>query len=188
MLYTALLALLTATEPGPAPLAVIRTAPDFSLRTQDDKPLRLRDLRGKVVLVSFIFTTCNGSCPATTSRMSTVAGDLRRAGLFKGDRVRLISITLDPKRDTPQALRRYRKLYDIEGDHWQFLTGPVVDVEKAFTAWGMWVKPAANGQLDHPSRIYLLDTRGRVREIYSLEFFKSAWALEDIRSLLKEAK
>jgi protein SCO1/2 len=171
-----------------AELAVLRTAPDFSLKTQDDKPLKLADLRGKVVLVSFIFTTCSGTGPATTSRMNTVARELKREGLFKNDRVRLVSITLDPKRDTPKALRKYRELYDIEGDHWAFLTGPVADVNKVVAAWGMWAKPAKDGQLDHPSRIFLLDTRGRIREIYSLEFFKAAWVLEDVRDLLKEAK
>src|SRR5262245_48736211 len=87
-------------------LAVIRQAADFRLTTQDDKPLKLAELRGKVVLVSFIFTTCNGSCPATTHRMSQVAQALDKEGLFKGDHVRLLSITLDPKRDTPAALRR----------------------------------------------------------------------------------
>jgi protein SCO1/2 len=167
-------------------LAVLRPAPDFALRTQDDKPLRLADLRGKVVLVSFIFTTCNGSCPATTARMSAVAAELGRRGLLRGDGVRLVSITLDPERDTPGALRRYRALYDIEGDHWQFLTGPAAEVKKVYTAWGMWARPAANGQLDHPSRIFLVDRRGRVREVYSLEFFKPAWVLEDVRGLLEE--
>ena len=93
---------------------------------------------GKVVLVSFIFTTCNGSCPATTARMHTVAGELKREGLLKDDRVWLLSVTLDPKRDDAAALRRYRRLYDIEGAHWDFLTGPVATVEKAYTAWGMW--------------------------------------------------
>jgi protein SCO1 len=167
---------------------VLKAAPEFSLTTHDDKSLKLADLRGKVVLVSFIFTTCSGTCPATTSRMNTVARELKREGLLKKDRVRLVSITLDPKRDTPKALRRYRELYDIEGDHWSFLTGPAADVNKVIAAWGMWAKPAKSGQLDHPSRVYLLDTRGRIREIYSLKFFKADWVLEDVRSLLKEAK
>jgi protein SCO1/2 len=169
-----------------SPLAVIRAAPAFDLRTQDDQPLRLADLRGKVLLVSFIFTTCNGSCPATTARMSAAAREMEQAGLFKDDRVRLLSITLDPKRDTPAALRRYRQLYDIESDHWSFLTGPAATVERVIRAWGMWVKPAANGQLDHPSRIFLVDGKGRIREVYSLAFFKPAWVLEDVRGLLKE--
>ena len=185
---TAWLALFCCPRASAASLPVIRTAPPFALTTQDDKPLKLADLRGKVVLVSFVFTTCNGTCPATTSRLGGVAAELKRQGLLDKDRVRLVSITLDPKRDTPKALRRYRELYDIQGDHWSFLTGPEADVGKVMAAWGMWAKPAKNGQLDHPSRVFLLDARGRVREIYSLQFLKTAWVLEDVRELLNEAK
>ena len=185
------LALLTTLCADPAPntshLAVIRTMPDFTLTTQAEEPLRSEDLRGKVVLVSFIFTTCGGSCPATTHRMSQVAQVLAGKGLLKDDRVHLLSITLDPVRDTPDALRRYMKAYDADPDHWTFLTGDREQVDKVHAAWGMWAKSAANGQLDHPSRVFLVDGRGRVREIYNLEFFKPAWVLADVQSLLEEA-
>ena len=70
-------------EPNSSRLAVIRTTPDFTLTTQADEPLRLADLRGKVVLVSFVFTTCGGSCPVTTHRMSQVAEALADQGLRK---------------------------------------------------------------------------------------------------------
>ena len=50
----------------------------------------------------------------------------------------------------------------------------------------VWAGKAAGGQFDHPSRIFLIDPRWRVREIYSLEYFKPAWALDDVRLLLKE--
>ena len=182
------LALFNLPRASAAALPVIRTAPPFALTTQDDKPLGLADLRGKVVLVSFVFTTCNGTCPATTSRLGGVAAELKRQGLLEKDQVRLVSITLDPKRDTPKALRRYRELYDIQGYHWSLLTGTEAEVGKVMAAWGMWAKPAKNGQLDHPSRVFLLDARGRVREIYSLEFLKTAWVVEDVRELLNEAK
>ena len=52
----------------------------------------------------------------------------------------------------------------------------------------MWAQPAANGQLDHPSRIFLVDAQGRVREIYNLSFLKAAWVVEDIELLLQEAR
>lgn len=68
---------------GPAEekrLAVIQKAPDFSLTTQDGGTLRLGDLKGKVLLVSFIFTTCNGSCPATTHRLGQVQQALKERG------------------------------------------------------------------------------------------------------------
>src|SRR5262245_34080114 len=167
-------------------LAVIQPAPDFALTTQAGGPLRLKDLRGKVLLVSFVFTTCNGSCPATTHRMAQAQQVLKERGLTKGGGVHLLSITLDPARDTPEALRGYLKLYDLDPAGWSFLTGPAKDVEKVIADWGMWVRPAKDGQLDHPSRVFLVDKQGRVREIYNLAFFKAPWVADDVELLLKE--
>lgn len=166
-------------------LAVIQPAPDFALTTQEGKELRSADLRGKVWLVGFIFTTCNGSCPATTHRMARVQQALADQGLL-GERVRLVSITLDPVRDTPEALRRYLRLYDVDPSSWSFLTGDRDRVDKVIAAWGMWAKPAANGQLDHPSRVFLVDARGRIREIYNLDYMKVPWVVDDIKELLAE--
>jgi protein SCO1/2 len=166
-------------------LAVIRTPADFKLTTQDDKEFRLSSLRGKVVLVSFVFTTCNGTCPATTHRMDLAASSLAKAKLL--DKVHLLSITLDPARDKPAALRDYMKLYDVDAKHWTFLTGSQKEIDKVLSDWGMWVRPTANGQLDHPSRVFLLDGRGRLREIYDLQFFRARWVREDVQLLLKEA-
>jgi protein SCO1 len=187
MLTLTLLALSCLPAEPPSRLAVIRPAPDFTLTTQDEKPLRLSDLRDKVLLVSFVFTTCNGSCPATTHRMGQVQQALAARGLTKDGRVRLLSITLDPTRDTPEVLRDYMRLYDADPTSWTFLTGPRERVEKAVADWGMWARPAANGQLDHPSRVFLVDTRGRVREISNLDFLKPAWVVEDAALLLGEA-
>jgi protein SCO1/2 len=185
------LVLLTSLGADPEPhaprLAVIRTSPAGTLMTQTEEPLRWEDLRGQVVLVSFVFTTCNGSCPATTHRMSQVAQALAGKGLLQDDRVRLLSITLDPARDTPEVLRKYMKAYDADPGHWTFLTGPREQVEKVHAAWGMWARPTANGQIDHPSRVFLVDAHGRVREIYNLDFFKPIWVLEDVQLLLEEA-
>jgi len=167
-------------------LAVIQRAPDFTLTSQDDKPLRMADLRGKVLLVSFIFTTCNGSCPATTHRMGQVQEALKARGLWKSGDVKLLSISLDPARDTPEVLRNYMRLYDVDSAHWTFLTGPAERVQKTIADWGMWARPAANGQLDHPSRIYLVDRQGRIREIYNLAFLKPDWVVEDVELLLKK--
>jgi protein SCO1/2 len=167
---------------------VIQKASDFALTDQAGKPLRSADLKGKVLLVGFVFTTCNGSCPATTHRMGLVQRELQARGVLKGDGVRLVSITLDPKRDTPEVLRGYMRLYDADPGSWSFLTGPVAEVEKVVAAWGMWAKPAANGQLDHPSRVFLVDRRGNVREIYNLDFLRPAWVAEDVGLLLSEKR
>src|SRR5579864_706769 len=101
---------------GPAPpssrLAVIRPAPDFTLVDSEGRKTTLKQFRGKVVLVSFIFTTCSGSCPATTHRLANVQAEFARHPELK-DKVQLISITLDPERDTPERLRGYMHLYEI---------------------------------------------------------------------------
>lgn len=167
-------------------LAAIRTPADFTLTTQDEKPFRLSSLRGKIVVVGFVFTTCNGTCPATTHRMVLTAHALAKAGL--GDKVHLLSISLDPIRDKPAVLRDYMRLYDIDDKQWTFLTGSPKEIDKVLDDWGMWARPAANGQLDHPSRVFLLDERGRVREIYDLQFFRPPWVREDVQMLLKEGE
>lgn len=186
------LALMLLVDPAPPPqavqsrLAVIRPAPDFALTTQSGETLRLAGLKGKVLLVSFIFTACNGTCPATTHRMVQVQDALKAAGLWKGGGVHLLSISLDPARDKPEVLRDYMKLYGVDAAHWTFLTGAPEEISKTLGAWGMWARPAANGQLDHPSRVFLVDGKGRIREIYNLAFLKPAWVVEDIRLLLKD--
>lgn len=178
--------MITLADAPTSRLAVIQPAPSFTLIDQAGKPLRSDDLKGKVLLVSFIFTTCNGSCPATTHRMADIQKELARRGLLKTPRVQLLSISLDPARDTPEVLRNYMKVYDVDAASWSFLTGSVAEVDKVVHDWGMWAKPAANGQLDHPSRIFLVDRQGRVREIYNLSFLKTPWVADDIELLLQE--
>ena len=191
---------------GPSPetasrLAVIRQAPDFTLADQDGKTVKLSDFKGKLVLVSFVFTTCNGSCPATTHRVAKIrsAVDERSRGAGRASQrtwesVVFLSITLDPQRDTPDALKRYIKLYDLESETeakrpaspWHFLTGTPEVVGKTIEAWQMWVKATPNGQLDHPSRIFLVDQKQRIREIYSVDMLRPADVLDDIALLGRE--
>jgi protein SCO1/2 len=168
-------------------LAAIRRAPDFALVSQAGKRVSVADLRGHVLLVSFVFTTCNGSCPATTHRLCQVQDELKRRAFGPGKGVRLISITLDPARDTPEVLKAYAALYDADLSMWDFLSGPTGDVAKVIAAWGMWARPSKNGQLDHPSRVFLVDRRGIIREIYNLDFLRPQWAVDDIALLLEEA-
>ena len=171
---------------NPSRLAVIKSAPDFTLITQDGSKFSSSDVKGNVLLVSFIFTTCNGTCPATTHRMSQIQEELKTRNVFKDGRVRFLSISLDPARDTPEVLRGYLKLYDADPSRWTFLTGPPDQVSGVVKAWGMWARPAVNGQLDHPSRIFLVDTRYRIREIYNLNFLKPKWVVQDMELLIKE--
>jgi protein SCO1 len=181
-----ILALAAATIGAPASrLADIGAAPHTVLVDSSEKPFDLEKLRGKVVLVSFVYTTCNGVCPVTTQALTRVQKKLQDAKLW-GKSVEFVSITLDPKHDTAQALRHYAKLAGADLPAWHFLTGAPEDVSKVIAAWDMWVKSDEKGVLDHPSRIFLIDARGHEREIYNLEFLKPETVLEDVRDLLKK--
>jgi protein SCO1/2 len=168
-------------------LADIGPAPRTVLTDSAGKPFDLASLRGKVVVVSFIYTTCTGTCPGTTQALVRVRHALREAELW-GDRVEFVSITLDPARDTPGVLRQYARLFRANDPAWHFLTGPPEEVLRAIAGWGMWVKAMPNGALDHPSRIFLLDYRGHHREIYNLEFLTPEGVMRDVRSLLGETR
>jgi protein SCO1/2 len=173
---------ITSTD-KPGRLAAIGDAPHTRLVDSNGRPFDLAKLRGKVVLVSFVFTTCNGVCPATTQTLVRVQRTLQEAKLWKTS-VEFVSITLDPKRDTPEVLSRYGQLFGADLAAWHYLTGDPDQVASVIKAWGMWVKSNATGVLDHPSRIFLIDENGCEREIYNLEFLKPEVVLEDVRELL----
>ncbi len=176
---------LVAADPLPARLANIGPAPPTVLVDSEEKPFDLATLKGKVVLVSFVYTTCNGACPLTTQAQTRVRKKLQDAKLWQKS-VEFVSITLDPKRDTPSVLRSYSHRFGADQPGWHFLTGSPEKVNAVIAAWDMWVKSDSTGVLDHPSRIFLIDSRGRQREIYNLEFLKPETVLEDVRSLLGE--
>jgi protein SCO1/2 len=143
----------------------------------------LADCRGKITLVSFVFTTCTGSCPGTTARLVQLQRALKQAGLW-GTQVRFISITLDPARDSPDALRDYALRYGADLTAWSFVTGPAPAMEAIWKAWEMTPRRTPEGGLDHPSRIYILDPRGRIREIESLETLDTPAVIATVRSLI----
>jgi cytochrome oxidase Cu insertion factor (SCO1/SenC/PrrC family) len=79
-------------------LPKIKPAPEFALTKQDGKRLALKDLRGKVIAITFIFASCADTCPLLTAKM---AGIQNRLGSDFGLKVFFVSITVDPERDTP---------------------------------------------------------------------------------------
>jgi protein SCO1/2 len=170
-----------------SPLADIGPAPATVLQDQEDRPFRLDSLRGKAVLVSFVFTTCNGTCPTTTRTLVRVQNRLKAAGLKRGE-VEFVSISLDPARDTPDVLRQYATTFGADLASWHFLTGPSARVDRLISSWGIWTKRNAAGVLDHSSRVFLIDPNGRQREIYNLDFLTPDSVLEDVTTVLSEAK
>jgi protein SCO1/2 len=166
-------------------LADIGPAPPTILVNSSGKLFDLASLKGKVVVVSFVYTTCNGTCPATTLTLSRVQKALQQARLW-GTSVEFVSISLDPERDTADVLKRYAELFNADLANWNFLTGSRSDVQSVIAAWGMWARIGPSGALDHPSRIFMLDPQGHQREIYNLEFLKTETVIQDVKELLTE--
>lgn len=169
-----------------SPLADIGPAPPTRLIDTSGSPFALDSLRGKAVVVSFVYTTCTGTCPATTQRLRLVQDALQKEGLW-GEKVHFVSITLDPTRDRAEVLADYARLYKVDLRVWHFLTGPPDQVAKVIADWGMWAKVGPSGVLDHPSRVFLVDPHGRQREIYSLEFLTPKAVVQDVKRVLSES-
>jgi protein SCO1/2 len=128
---------------------------DTPLKDQDGREWRLKsDLLGKrVTVVNFVYTTCTTVCPVSSA---TIAQLQSRLGASLGDRVQLVSITVDPQRDTPARLKEYATKHGA-GPSWRWLTGRKADVDAALKAFGAYT---VNFE-DHPAMIIVGDAEGR---------------------------
>ena len=165
-------------------LAVIKPAPDFALLDLDGRVVSLADLRGHVALVSFVYTRCTTACPLLTARLAVL--QRRAAGLRPTERPVLVTITVDPERDSTERLRQYAARFAADLTTWRFLRDEPPRLAPVLSAWDEWTRPIAGGELDHPARVYLLDRATRIREIYALEFFDQRQAWLDVQRLLRE--
>jgi protein SCO1/2 len=100
--------------------SVDRAAPDFSLMDADGRPVGFRNLRGQVVVLHFIYTNCPDVCPLHTDRIAEIQKMVN--GTPMRERVRFVTITSDPKRDTPEVMRAYGGAHGLDPVNWMFLT------------------------------------------------------------------
>jgi protein SCO1/2 len=134
-------------------------APDFALTDQDGRPVALADLRGKVLLLDFVYTHCPGPCPILTGTHVEVQ---RALPPDLAEKVYFVSISLDPARDTPEALRAYAKARGADLARWSFLTGDDDAVAEVLRRYGVGAKPGRDGEIDHLVITYLIDAEGRI--------------------------
>jgi len=155
-------------------------ARDFEL-TSAAGPVRLSDLRGKIVVVFFGYTFCPDVCPTTMVRLGNA---IRQLG-GKADDVRVVMVSVDPERDTPERLAEY-----VGAFHPSFLglTGTPEQIAEVASAYGIYHAKAegsaASGYLvDHTATVTVLDRDGRVRLLWPFEVDADAMAA-DLRALL----
>jgi len=145
---------------GRAEPEVLFPAAEFALVDQDGKPFGHQDLKGKPYVAAFVFTQCASTCPRMTAQMAEMQKDLP-------PEVQLVSFSVDPKRDTPEVLKRYAATYKADESRWRFLTGErdaIVNVAK-----GMMVdvkEQEGDHAILHSERLFLVDGENRVRKLY----------------------
>jgi cytochrome oxidase Cu insertion factor (SCO1/SenC/PrrC family) len=106
---------------------------------QDGRKLRFYDdvLKGKVVAINFIFTNCQGACPLMTRHLTLVRDLL---GPDAGGKIHFVSISIDPVRDTPAAMKEFAQNHDADQDYWRFITGKPENLEAIVKRLGQYTE------------------------------------------------
>jgi cytochrome oxidase Cu insertion factor (SCO1/SenC/PrrC family) len=181
--------------PGSYTLNAIMRAPDGPVLDRDGRRRPLgRFTAGKITLLGFIYTSCADprGCPLATQVFHTVRHRVSEDADLRA-RVRLVSLSFDPRRDTPAVMRHYAAEVPDNGVEWAFLTtelprtlvplldGFGQDVRVELDAHGR-----AAGPLAHVLKVFLIDARGMVREIYTTSYLYPEVILNDIKTLRLE--
>ncbi|EIM30073.1 SCO family protein [Microvirga lotononidis] len=179
-------------EPGSYLLPAIRSAAGGSVLDESGRPHDLMEfLRGRITVLAFLYTRCGDICPTATLQMSRLQ-DLAIKDRQLAGRMHLVSMSFDPDHDTPSAMAEYAagwRSTEADAPPWHFLTAPDwAALAPVLAAYDQAVdaKPdpgAAGGPLYHIFRAFLIDPSGRIRNIYSLDFFDPDLVLTDIRTL-----
>ena len=148
--------------------------PDIPLKNQDGQTLRIRDYKGHLLLVDFIFTHCAGLCPHMTSSMQRL---YRRTENAKPqEQVFLLTISFDPSRDTPKRLKEYGTQFGADFQRWKFASAQHDDLQKLLDAVGIVVIPQSNNQFQHNAAVHIIDRHGRLADIQNYESLEAMMA------------
>jgi protein SCO1/2 len=164
-------------------LPMMGQAPEFALTSQDGETVRLADYKGRVVALTFIFTSCADTCPLLTDKMARVQDEL---GELFGPRIAFVSITVDPERDTPAVLKDYAVAYDANLSGWAFLTGTPDAIREVERGYGVYAAKTPDGDVDHTFLTSIIDRRGNLRVQYLGVRFDAGEFRRDLVGLLEE--
>lgn len=183
-----------APEPGSYALPPITRAADGAVVLSDGEASTLHEIFGdKLVLLSFVFTRCADVCPMATGVLHRVHGEIAKAPEL-ASRLRLVTFSFDPERDTPETMARYGKIAGDDGD-WVFLTTrsrqslmPTLEAYDQHVTRDYDATGKSTGDFSHILRIYLIDGKKRIRNIYSASYLYPELVLADVRTLLLEER
>lgn len=153
--------LLSSCAHAPEPLPVLGQVAPFQLTDQSGKPFDSATLTGHVWVADFIFTNCEGPCPRMTGYMRALQKATPDLPSLK-----MVSFTVDPKRDTPPVLADYGKAHDADPSRWVFLTGEMKVLDTLdHDSFKLGNVGAA---MDHSTRFVLVDEKGQIRGYYGI--------------------
>jgi protein SCO1 len=150
-------------------------APDFSLRDQDGEPIRMRGLRGRPVIVTFLYATCEETCPAQAQQVKGALAEL-------GHDVPAIAIAVDPPRDTPKRARAFLAKQRMTG-RMDFVLGSPEELRPVWR--GFAIQPQLE-EAEHQARFTLVDERGFQRIGFPLGQATPERLAHDVRALERE--
>jgi protein SCO1 len=148
------------------------TAPDFALRDQDGARATMDEYRGRPVAVTFVYSTCEDTCPALVDQVRGALDDT-------GADVPLLAVSVDPANDTPARARRFLNERRMTGRA-RFLLGSESELAPVWEGYG--VRPQ-QGELDHSATVVLVDGRGRQRVGFPHDQLTPEALAHDIRRL-----
>ena len=162
-------------------VAVGDPVPDFALTDQTGKTVRLSQMRGSPVAVTFLYTRCPiaTACPLTATKFAKLDSLLKEKGFGK-----ILTITVDPEHDTPKVLADYAKSLGADPARWKFLTGDPKAVADVATSFGVIYYPDA-GQVVHGQAAAVVDPSGRLATIYYGQTWEPEHLLRDLEKARK---
>ena len=138
--------------------------PEFWMRDQENKPFERTDLMGKVWVADFIFTRCAGQCPLMTAQVKRLLEAFRGA-----DSLRVVSFTVDPEHDSPEALTLYAKTSKVSDSRWRLVTGTheeITRLSKEGFKLPLGVDEDPQEPILHSTRLVLVDRDAAIRGYY----------------------
>ena len=151
--------------------------PDISLVDQNGKTVVLSSLKGKPILVDFIYTSCPGPCRTLTQSMERIAAEL---GPDLGKRVTFASISIDPEHEGPPQLRSYAKNLDADRPGWLFLSGGPDAIDATLAAFHLKRERAPDGEIEHLEEVILVAADGHTFKIYKGDILHADSVVADI--------
>jgi protein SCO1/2 len=152
---------------------------DFSLRNQDGELVRLADLRGRVVVITPTYTTCEESCPIAVQQVRGALDDLDSG---EREQVRAFALSVDPANDTPDRAKEFLLSRRVRG-YLDYLLGTQRELQPVWREYGF--APQTKTQ-EHNSYVVLLDGRGRQRVGFPVQFLTPEALTHDIEVLLRD--